>query len=140
MNRVVRTGAITIYTCVVLIVAGVFAARLWLQGQMWKSETKRFADAAGRSQAMNLFRKGFHLKYVIDGKRDEDTRLNRTEGAFELIAVFYQPALGPAHKFATEAYVSAFNTQMDVMVEHPDRFLSEPGRNASAKGSQPSGP
>jgi hypothetical protein len=131
MNRIVKTGAITLYTCVVLIIAGGFAAYELVQGLMWKQETKRFAESAGRSQAMGLFKKGYRWKYVIDGKRDEDTRLNRMDGPFELMAVFYQPSLGSAHRFATESYVSAFNAQMDTMMAKPDRFLGEPDAGAA---------
>ena len=137
MNRIVKTGAITLYTCVLLIVAGGFAAYELVQGLMWKKETKRFAESAGRSEAMGLFKKGYRLKYVIDGKRDEDTRLNRMDGPFQLIAVFYQPSLGSAHKFATETYVSAFNAQMDTMLANPSRFLGEPNNRGAGNWSQP---
>jgi hypothetical protein len=136
MNRTFRTGAITLYTCVVLIIAGGFAAYEFVQGLMWKQETKRFAESAGRSEAMALFKKGYHWKYVIDGKRDEDTRLDRTDGPFQMIAVFYQPSLGSAHKFATETYVSAFNAQMDTMIANPNRFLAEPNNAGAANRSQ----
>ena len=139
MNRIVKTGAITLYTCVLLIVAFGFAAYQFVQGAMWKKETERFAESAGRSQAMNLFKKGYRWKYLIDGKRDEDTRLNKTDGPFELFAVFYQPALGAAHRFATETYVSAFNAQMDVMVKNPERFLREPNKPGAANRSRPVG-
>jgi hypothetical protein len=88
---------------------------------------------------MALFRKGYRWKYVMDGKRDENTRLNRMDGPFQLIAVFYQPSLGSAHKFATETYVSAFNGQMDTMVANPNRFLAGPNQQARANGKQPSG-
>jgi hypothetical protein len=137
MNRIVKTGAITLYTCVVLIIAGGFAAYELVQGLMWKQETKRFAESAGRSEAMGLFKKGYRWKYVIDGKRDEDTRLNRMDGPFQLIAVFYQPSLGSAHKFATETFVSAFNAQMDTMITNPDRFLGAPNNAGAANRSQP---
>ncbi|HLH52863.1 MAG TPA: hypothetical protein VKY92_04535 [Verrucomicrobiae bacterium] len=123
MNRILKTGAITLYTCVLLIIAGGFAVYALVQGMMWKEETKRFAESSGRLEAMACFKKGYRWKYVIDGKRDENTRLNRMDGPFPLIAVFYQPSLGSAHKFATERYVSAFNDQMDVMVAKPERFL-----------------
>lgn len=131
MNRIVKTGAITLYTCVLLIVALGFAVYQLFQAGMWKKETERFAQSAGSSEAMNLFKKGYRWKYLIDGKRDEDTRLNKTDGPFELFAVFYQPALGAAHRLATEAYVSAFNAQMDVMVKNPERFLGEPKPGAA---------
>ena len=137
MNRIFKTGAITLYTCVVLIIAGGFAAYELVQGLMWKQETKRFAESAGRSEAMGLFKKGYRWKYVIDGKRDEDTRLNRMDGPFELFAVFYQPSLGSAHKFATETYVSAFNAQMDTMIAKPERFLGAPNNAGAANRSQP---
>ena len=88
---------------------------------------------------MLLFKKGYRWKYVIDGKRDEDTRLNRMDGPFQLFAVFYQPSLGSAHKFATETYVSAFNAQMDVMIARPDRFLGEPNNAGAANRGQPVG-
>ena len=126
MNRILKTSAITLYTCIVLIVAGGFAFTKALQGMMWKKETQRFAEMAGQTQAMNDFKKGYRWKYVIDGKRDEETRLNRMDGQFQLIAVFYQPSLGSANKFATETFVSAFNAQMDKMVARPDRFLGKP--------------
>ena len=138
MNRIVKTGAITLYTCVVLIIAVGFAAYQLFQGMMWKKETARFAESAGRSEAMGLFKKGYRWKYVIDGKRDETTRLNRMDRPFDLFAVFYQPILGSAHKFATEAYVSAFNAQMDTMVARPDRFPSEPDNATAANRTQPS--
>lgn len=137
MNRIFKTGAITLYTCVVLIIAGGFAAYALVQGMMWKQETKRFAESAGRSEAMALFKKGYRWKYVIDGKRDEDTRLNRMDGQFQLIAVFYQPSLGSAHKFATETFVSAFNGQMDIMIMKPERFLGEPKNSGAANRSPP---
>jgi hypothetical protein len=137
MNRIVKAGAITLYTCGVLIIAGGFAAYELVQGVMWKQETKRFAESAGRSEAMAHFKKGYRWKYVIDGKRDEDTRLNRVDGQFQLIAVFYQPSLGSAHKFATERYVSAYNSQMDTMTAYPNRFLAEPNNAGAANRSEP---
>ena len=136
MNRIFKTGAIPLYTCVVLIIAGGFAAYSLVQGMMWKQETKRFAESAGRLEAMAIFKKGYRWKYVIDGKRDEDIRLNRMDGPFQLIAVFYQPSLGSAHKFATETYVSAFNGQMDTMLANPGRFLGDPTAGAVNR-SQP---
>jgi len=66
-------------------------------------------------------------------------RTNKMDGAFELFAVFYQPALGAAHRFATEVYVSAFNAQMDVMVKNPERFLGEPNKPGAANRSRPVG-
>ena len=140
MNRILKIGAITLYTCVVLIIAAGFAVYALVQGMMWKQETKRFAESAGRLEAMATFKKGYRWKYVIDGKRDENTRLNRMDGPFQLIAVFYQPSLGSAHKFATETYVSAFDGQMDTimdtMMANPGRFLGDPSAGA-ANRSQP---
>jgi len=89
---------------------------------------------------MALFRRGHLWLYKIDGECDETELSGEQDGPFTVYRAFFQPALGYAHRYATETYVTAFNDQMRLMHRRPERFgkTARPsGKTPEAKSQQP---
>jgi len=118
-----RALKIAVWSLTVLLIAALgCAGYLVFQNLMWKEEVTRFASSAGRLEAHGLFRNGKYWLYRIDGQCDETHFSGQRDGPFEVWTIFFQPALGGAHRYATEHYVAEFNDQMRRMEREPDKF------------------
>jgi hypothetical protein len=103
------------FLAILLLGTLAWAGYLLWQNYCWRQEVSRFAASSGRVEATALFRNGKLWLYKMDGRCDDSRFSGQREGPFEIWIAFYQPALGMAHRHATECYVTSFNEQMRMM-------------------------
>ena len=122
--------ALLIINLIVLIIL-VFLAHQ-RTNRLWDISMTGMAGYAAAGQALDDYKAGkLRLYELIEDGEHEFT--GRYKGPFEIWYKPYYPSLGHPGKYTQELFIKAYNSKMQYMHKHPERFKPHPDDTVAEK-------
>lgn len=116
---------VIILVVIYLVGVGVILVNKYRRNRwLWEMALDINAGNAAALQALYDFKKGeLRIYEIIEDGNDESS--NRYKGPFEIWYKPYSPILGYPHKYSTEVFVDIYNSRMQYMYLHPNKYKFE---------------